>query len=169
MTSVLSVRGSRELQAVVLAIRGARSDLRNDTNRATRQTFNPVWREELARRARTDQDRQVIVKGARIMPGSPPVAVAATSKRPLRGGLVPADQWHAVEFGAAQTTVATYTRTSRKGKSHQVTRHTTRGLPPRYRKGRVAFPVMHDLGPRVTALWVQLVVRRFAESMEAGE
>lgn len=166
---MLSVRGSRELQAIVLAIRGARSDLRNDLNRATRETFNPVWRAELAQRARTSADRKVIVQGARILPGNPPVAVAATSRRRLRGGLVPVEQWHALEFGAGQDTVTTYTRTSVKGKAHQVSRHTRHQLPPRYRKGRVAFPAMHDLAPRVTALWVQLVVRRFAEAVEVGQ
>lgn len=166
---MLDVRGSDELKAVVLALAGARQPLRNDINRATRQTFNPIWRAELARRARTDLDRSVIVKGARILPGNPPVAVAATSKRALRGGLVPVESWQALEFGQSRQDTTTYSRTSVKGTTHQVTRHTTRQLPPRYAKGRMGYPALEELAPRLASLWVQLIVKRFTTALEAGE
>jgi hypothetical protein len=165
---VLSVRDSRELKAVTLALRAADRDLRNDINRATRETFNPVWRTELARRARTPTDRAVLVKGARVLAGNPPVFVTATSTRRLRGGLVPAEKWYAIEFGAKRDTVSTYPRRSVKGATHQVKRHTRHQLPPRYRKGRVGFPVAHELAPRVASLWVQLIVKRFATATEQG-
>jgi hypothetical protein len=165
---VLSVRGSRELKAVALALKAARRDVRNDINKATRATLGPVWKAEIANRARTSLDRKVLAQGARIAAGNPPTLVAATSTRRLKGGLIPVESWHAVEFGADRAAVTTYTRASVKGNSHKVTRHTRRQLPPRYRKGRVVFPAAAELAARATALWVQLVVRVFNEAVEKG-
>jgi hypothetical protein len=165
---VLSVRGSRELQAVVLAVKAARRDVVNDINKATRATLSPVWQQEVASRTRTSLDRRVLAQGARILAGNPPVLVAANSKRRLTGGLIPAEAWQAVEFGANRNAVTTYSSTSRKGTTYQVTRHTRRQLPPINRKGRVVYQAAKAIGPRAASLWVQLVVRKFAEAMEAG-
>lgn len=166
---MLSVLGSQQLRAAVLALKVARRDVRNDIARATRQTFNPVWRDEVAKRARTPLERRVIAAGARIAAGNPPAAVAATSKRKLPGGLVPVESWQAVEFGAARSTVTTYTRRSVNGKSHKVTRHTTRQLPARNRRGRIAYPALEAVAPRLAALWVSIIVRKFNEAVERGE
>jgi hypothetical protein len=165
---VLSVRGSRELKAVSLALKAARGDVRNDINKATRATLGPVWKAEVASRARTSMDRRVLAQGARILAGNPPVLVAASSTRRLKGGLIPAESWAGIEFGASGDDVTTYTSTSTKGKAYKVTRHTERQLPPRYRKGRVVFPASAEIAARATALWVQLVVRVFNEAVEKG-
>lgn len=166
---MLAVRGDDRLRAVVLALKAARRDVKNEIARATRQTMNPVWRDAVAKNARTDLDRKVIAQGARIAAGNPPVAYAAQSKRRLHGGLVPVERWHAVEFGANPNEVTTYDRKSPKGGKHDVTRHTQRQLPPRYRKGRVAYPALKEFVPRLTSLWVQIVVRVFNEAVEKGE
>lgn len=163
---MLSVRGSRELRAAVLALRAARREVRNDINRATRQIMNPVWRTLVASRARTALDRRVLDTGVRVAPGNPPALVAAGSRRRLPGGLVPAEQWHAVEFGANREKVTTYSRRSPSGGTHQVRRHTARQLPARNRKGRVVHPAVADIAPRLAALWVQLIVRKFSDAAE---
>lgn len=165
---MLSVRGSRELRAAVLALKAARREVRNDINRATRQTLAPIWKQEVGQRARTTQDQRVLARGARIAAGNPPSVVAASSRRALSGGLVPVESWHAVEFGANRDAVTTYQRTSPGGVVHQVTRHTRRGLPPRYRSGRVLYPAVAGTIPRLAALWVQLIVRKFNEAAETG-
>lgn len=165
---MLAVRGDDRLRAVVLALKAARRDVRNDIAKATRQTMSPVWRDAVAKRARTDIDRKVIAQGARIVAGNPPVAVAAQSRRRLAGGLVPTERWHAVEFGANREEVTTYDRRSPRGTVHDVTRHTQRQLPPRYRKGRVAYPALKEVVPRLASLWVQIVVRKFNEAVEKG-
>jgi hypothetical protein len=95
--------------------------------------------------------------------------VAATSKRKLKGGLVPAEQWQAVEFGANRGAETTYSRKSTKGTTHQVTRHTRRQLPPRTPNGRVVHQAAKAIAPRAASLWVQLVVRKFNEAVEKGE
>lgn len=163
------MRGSDQLKAAVLAVKGARRDVRNDLNRATRATMNEPWRQAVAAHATTDTDRKVIVRGARIVAGNPPVAVAATSTRALHGGMVPARDWPVIEFGADQGTRSTYRSRSRKGRAFTVhERHTTRQLPARSGSGRVAFAALADLGPRFVSLWVQTVIRTFAEAYEKG-
>lgn len=166
---MLAVRGDDRLRAVVLALKAARRDVKNEIARATRQTMNPVWRDAVAARAKSDLDRKVIAAGARIAAGNPPVAYAAQSKRRLPGGLVPVERWHAVEFGANPDKVTDYDRRSPTGGTHDVTRHTQRQLPPRYRKGRIAYPALAEFVPRLTSLWVQIVVRVFNEAVERGE
>lgn len=165
---MLSVRGSRELRAAVLAMKTARRDVRNDINRATRQVMNPVWRQLVAERAFYALDDAVLNTGVRVAPGNPPQLIAAGSRRRLPGGLVPADTWYAVEFGADQDTVTTYSRRSKRGGTHQVRRHTSRQLPSRTQHGHVVFPAVRELAPRLASLWVQLIVRKFSEAVEKG-
>lgn len=152
----------------MLGLKAADRTVRNDINKATRATLNPVWRDLVARRARTRLDTRVIAAGARIAAGNPPAALAAQSKRKLPGGLTPVESWSAVEFGADQDTVTTYTRTKPRGGTTTVTRHTTRQLPARSPKGRVAYRALREIGPRATALWVQIIVRRFNDGAEKG-
>lgn len=164
--AVISVRGDDRLKAVVLAVKAANRDLRTRINKATTATIGPVWVSEVQSRALTSLDRAALAKGARVKAGNPPTAVAASSTRKLRGGLLPADQWAPVEFGATQGKVTTYDRVSVKGHRHKVTRHTTHQLPGIKRSGRVVFPAFAEVAPRTVALWVQLVVRVYADAVE---
>lgn len=162
------MRGSDQLQAAVAGLKGARRDVRNTVNRATRATLSPVWKQEVESRVSRRADVRVF-KGARIVAGNPPYAVAATSKRALSGGLVPATGWQGLEFGAVDPgRVTTYTRRSAGGGTHQVTRHTARQLPRRFPKGRVVYPALGDLGPRLASLWVSVIVRVFNDAAEQG-
>lgn len=165
---MFSVNGSDQLRAVVLAVKGARREIRNDLNKSARTVMNEPWRTEVTSRAKTKLDRAVIPKGARIVAGNPPVAVAATATRKMRGGLVPATQWHAVEFGADHSRKTTYTGRTPAGGTYKVTRHTTRQLPARARRGRIAHAAFADIAPRLVSLWIQTVVRTFAEALEKG-
>jgi hypothetical protein len=164
----LSVKADPRLKAAVLAMRAGDRTLRADINRATKDTIGPVWTRAVLAHASTDLDRAVIAKGARIKPGNPPAAVAATSTRRLRGGLVPAVEWAAYEFGGTPAKVSTYQRTSPKGRQHKVTRHTARQLPAHTGKGRVALPAFADIAPRAVSLWVQLIVKRYASALDGG-
>lgn len=166
---MLTARGSRELRAAASAVKLARRDIANDIARATRATMNPVWRDAVSSRARRPVDAAVLGKGARIASGNPPAMVAATSTRKLSGGLVPGSDFPGWEFGADRNRVTTYSRRSRGGGTHQVTRHTSRQMPARTPKGRVVYPAVKAMGPRLAALWVSIVVRKFAEAFERGQ
>ena len=153
------------LRGVVLALKAVDKPVRADISKQTRGTLNPVWREAVATRARTRMDAAVFGKGARIAAGNPARAVAASSRRALSGGFVPDRDGRALEFGADRGAVTTYRRRTKHG-THNVTRHTRRGLPPRNRKGRVVYPAFAEFGPRLASMWVQIVVRNIHEALE---
>lgn len=166
---MLSVREHRELQAAVLALKAADRTLRSDINRATVQVGNEIWKPAVAARAMTAMDSRMLAVGARVKGGNPPVAMAANSRRPVgrTRRLVPAEQYHAWEFGAVHGVTTTYQRVNRKGGgTHTVRRDTTAQLPPRYRKGRVVYPAFADVAPRMVSLWVQMIVAKYAEAAE---
>lgn len=155
-----------QLRAAVLAMKAADRDLKSTINKATRTVMSPVWRDAVAAGANRRRDQKVLATGARIKAGNPPAAVAATSRRRLRGGLVPGERWPVFEFGANRDKVTTYTRTSPNGTSHQVTRRTARQLPPRRRTGHVIYPAVKAVAPRVASLWVQIIVREYYDAAE---
>lgn len=167
---MLSARGSRELRAAGFALKLVERDVRNSINRSMRSTMNQVWRGAVAERARTPLDRRVLNTGVRVAPGNPPTLYAAGSTRPLPGGLVPATQFYAVEFGADRDNFTTYERRSPKGGTHTVhNRRTSRQLPARRRQGRVVYPAAAELAPRLASLYVQTIVRGIYEAVEEGE
>lgn len=166
---MLSVRGSRELQAVVLAMKAMRREIRNDINRATREVMNPVWRGLIEKRAKLQIERRTLGTGVRVAAGNPPALLAAGSRRALSGGLVPAEQWQAIEFGVGNHQErTTYTRRSKNGGTHRVTRRTKAQFLPRNPKGYVVWPAVEEIAPRLASLWVQLVVRKVHEAVEKG-
>ena len=163
---MIGVRDHRALEAAVLSLKAMDRDLRNDINRSTKAMLDPVWKGAVAGRATSALDRAVIVKGTRVKGGNPPEAIAATSSRALKGGLVPRDDWAAIEFGGQFNKTTTYESRSPKGKTFQVTRHTARQIPRRNAKGRVAYKALADVAPRVVSLWIQMVVAKTYEALE---
>ena len=130
------------VRGAALAVRAADRQLRRDIGRAAQQVARPVWRRELAARVRTRQDAAVIGAG-QVTRGNPPALVAAQSRRALSGGLVPADDWAYVEFGSNRD-------------------HGRRGQLPRNRTGgRVVFPSLPYVVPRLVSAWVGVVYRAY--------
>lgn len=166
---MIQVRGDDRLRATALVMRELERPLVNEINRQTRATLNPLWQGLVEVHATSPQDSRILGKGARIKPGNPPVAQAATSRRALKGGLVPNQDYAAFEFGANREATRTYTRRSKNGGSHKVTRHTRKQLPPRIRKGRVVMPAFATFAPRAVSLWVQTVVRTVYEGLERAQ
>lgn len=169
---MLSVRDHRGLQAAVLAMKTADRSLRSEINKATRQVLNPVWRAQVESHlaGRSVMDAKVLGSGVRIAAGNPPVAKAAQSRRAIGDGkrIVPAENYAWWEFGVPREAASTYQRRNRTGGgTHTVhSRHTNRGLPARNDKGRVVYPAFKDIAPRAVSLWVQLIVRTYAEAAE---
>lgn len=154
------------IRAAVLALKAADRDLRNQIARATREVMSPVWQRTIAEHSTWRMDDLVLGKGARIKAGNPPAAIAATSRRKLSGGLQPSTQWQAIEFGLPANHKRTYNRRSKNGGTHKVTRHTGRQLPTKTPKGRVVYPAVKAIAPRMASLWVQLIVRTYHEAAE---
>lgn len=164
---MISVTGDDRLKAAVLVMRQIDAPTKREIGARTRTTMNPVWRGLVAERAqRFTRDRKVLDVGVRIAAGNPPAAVAAGSRRRLSGGLLPADQWRAFEFGSRGDRIAEYRRRSPKGNIHRVRRNVTKQLPPTYRKGRIVYPAFAELAPRFVSLWVQTIVRTMLDALE---
>lgn len=160
----IDVRGSRELQAAIYAVRQANREVRLDIYKRSRQELGGEWVPALRQRATSRFQEAVLVKGARTRVGLNGFSMtAATSRRALSGGLVPADQWQGAELGA-RARRATITTRSRKGKSYQVTKMINRQFPSRSKDGRVAFDAASVLGVRLVRLWVRVVVDTYRDA-----
>lgn len=156
----------RELRAVVAALGVVDATTRREINTRTRTELGPVWVSGVESRATSSLDRRVLATGVRIKAGNPPTAVAAQSRRRLRGGLVPSEDWAPVEFGADRAKRTTYRRAKPNGGTAPVTRHTARQLKPRRSSGWVVFDALAELGPRLASLWAATVVRTVYDAFE---
>ncbi|MGN8245294.1 hypothetical protein ACTHAM_002413 [Cellulomonas soli] len=168
---VLSAKGQPELRAASIALKRVSREVRSDINAALRQQGNDIWRGEVAGKTRTSLDTAILGSNVRVAAGNPPVAIAAGSRRPIGRGrrLVPDRSWAAWEFGTDnKDTYSRYARKSKNGGRHQVERRTMRGLPPRYRKGRVLYPAVRSAAPRVASLLVKLVVSKVMSAAEGS-
>lgn len=164
-----SAATSETFRAVVLALKLVERDVRNDINRTTRSIVGPEWISAVKDKTgpMPSIDQKVLGKGTRIIPGNPLQLVASTSTRPLSGGLVPTEASRGFEFGTdKRDKFSTYDRRSANGGTHSVTRRTTRHLPNRVRRGRAIFPAVAEVMPRLTSLWVQIIVRKIYEAHE---
>lgn len=159
-----------ELRAVTLALKAVDKETRSAINKATRDTLNPVWRGALASNAATPLESALLVKGGRVAAGNPPRMIASNSKRPVsKGSTLTADRYgRAFEFGTKdQNKYGTYTRKNRGGGgTHQVTRRTARQLPAYRSQGRVIFPAVAEVAPRMVSLWAGLIIRKVYDAFE---
>lgn len=163
---MLDVRRSPELQAALLALKGADRQLKRDINKDARTTLAPVWTQALTSQARTRADRAVIAAGPRVTPGDRRVRVqAATKRRPLSGGLIPADQYAGFEWGASPKKKRVQAR-SRKGRAYSYERTQNRQFRARSKEGHVAMRAAGDIGPALVSSWLRVVVGQFAAAFE---
>lgn len=177
---MLKVGDHRELQAAALAMKAADRDLKRRINAATREKMNPVWKDLVKANLFGDYQMagKVLNGGVRIAAGNPPRALAAQStrnvgSRPNKGGksktgpIVPSKHYYAWEFGVNRMNFTRYERKNRSRPGyHVVNRRTTMGHPRREPKGRVVYPAFADIAPRMTSLWVQIVVKSYHDAAE---
>ncbi|ONI63905.1 hypothetical protein ALI44B_04575 [Leifsonia sp. ALI-44-B] len=163
----ISVFNSKELQGVILAMKGFERDLAKQIRRVTKSVVDPEWRKAVAERASTRSEARVLGSTARVAVSDQNVTLkSAAVGRALTGGLKPSENFAGVEFGADQNDVTTYQATSKKGKRFKVTRHTKRQFRPRKKNGYVVMPAAAEIIPRIASLWVQTTIRTFHELIE---
>lgn len=156
----------KELRGAAIALKMVERDLRNKINRETKAELDPVWKNEVESRISSARDARIFKTGTRIAGGNPPVAYSMTSKRKMRGGLVPVDQGRAFEFGGNRNAVRTVEGRSPKGKRYTYKRHTQKQLPPTYAGGRIVTPAIKAVLPRMASLWAQTVVKSILDAAE---
>jgi hypothetical protein len=168
----VSALASREIRALLLALRQAEPEIRKEVNNQSKLAVTSIWKQAIAEEAsssfgRTQRARvQVIANTAKASVGSKGVRLsAATTGRPLAGGLNGKTQWPALEFGATES-VRTVRSTSKLGKPYTMERNVHAQLDPRKKTGYLFFPAAKESVPRILSLWVQTAVRTLAEVVE---
>jgi hypothetical protein len=170
---VLSVKGSKELQAVVLALKIAEPKLRPEMYRRTREKILPDWSTGIQEKLNAQPYSKVntaLMKGQRVSVGTQGVSVlAAQSSRPVRPGstLTPRQNWAAAEFGTKPR--EELIRGRRGATQYQYRRKIMTGFLANNRKGKFAFRQAEEIISRSVAMWVQTVVQVMREAVEEGE
>jgi len=142
---MLDAAQSPELQAALLSVRQAERDIRLDINATARKELKPIWQESLKGHAETRLELRALVPGARIAVGARNItAHAATSRRPLRGGLIPAVNYAPIEWGS--------------------NRHNQ--FRSRTKNGRVVMPAAAMVITKAVAIWVVTIVDKFRSFAE---
>jgi hypothetical protein len=172
MSVRISIWDSKEIQAIVLALRSANKELQAEVRKYTNAEMLPEWSKGLAERATTHLEHRVLVDTARMKVSNQNVTLSAAGVgRSLsgKGSAKPADLAKAVEFGADRSATTTYQRRTRKGKTVTVrNRHTRAQFRPVNRKGYVVYPTAAELIPRFASLWVQTVMRTVLDAVDEG-
>lgn len=171
---MLSVKGSKELQAVVLALKTVDKNLRPEMYARTRQHILPDWsssiQNKISGQGKTRLNTALLMKGVRATVGTQGVGVvAAASTKAIRKGstLTPAQNWPAAEFGAKPRVANIQGRRGETRYNYKRTINTQ--FLPNNRKGKFAFRAANEIVSRSVALWVQTVVQVISEAVEKGE
>lgn len=170
---MISVKGSKELQAVILAMKVVDKDLRPEMYQRTRDKILPDWQTTLQERINGFKYEQLhtalLMKNTRVGIGTQGVNVsAATSTKAIRKGstLSPAGNFYLAEFGANTKEVEVKGR--RGNTQYNYRRKVNTGLLNRTRKGRFAYKTANTIVSRSVALWVQTIVQTINEAVEKG-
>lgn len=156
---MLSVLDNPQLQATILAMKRAPSEVRSAMTAAARSEVTPRWRKELEARTKPGFERTVMLRGAGASVSTNGIGVrAATSRRKLRGGFIPADDWPGVEFGARNFRARYTRRNPGGGGTHTVTRTLNRQFTGRVSQGRIAFDAASVVGRTYVATAVVAIV-----------
>lgn len=158
-----------EVADVLRALRAAPAGLREAVARTTSQYMLPAWQEELNQRTPANRTQAKVLmtdpKAASFPLG---FAIAAGgSTVPLSGGLVPAENARAFEFGTSIPSHTPYTQRSRKGTWYQVRgKRTNAQMPSRSRTGWIVYPAATKIADRLISLWMQTVVREYHDAID---
>lgn len=168
----IDAHASRELQAVLLAVRRAPKEIQAQIRKQTKAIALPEWQQAMAESSQILSRAQhlVLVKTARVSVSNQNIRLSsATVGKALSGGLKPSEGYAAFEFGTDRRAdrVNTYRAHSRKGKEYWVhKRHTTRQLPFLNKTGHAFYPAVARMIPRIASLWAQTTVRVLMEAFE---
>lgn len=162
----ISVFGSQELQATILALKTLDKETRKQIRTFTKAMVDTEWAKALNAEADTDLERAALVATGRVRVSDQNVTLtSATVGRRLAGGLLPKRDAGGVEFGAAKV-AKTYQSTSPKGRRFSVTRETRNQLNARKKTGYVVYPAAAQIIPRIAALWIQTTARTIFDMLE---
>jgi hypothetical protein len=150
----IDAAASRELQAVILALKQADKEVQKQVRTHTKGSILPEGQKGIREHVSTRMEHRVLADTARVTVSNQNVTLKAGGlQKRLSGGARASEIYAPVEFGT--------NREHKKGN-----RHTRRQFRPMNRKGYAVYPTAADLIPRFAALWVQTTVRTMHEIFE---
>lgn len=168
----IDVHSSRQLQAAVLAMRGASTEISRQYRQGLKAMVEPAWLAELRGNVTTRLQSRLILDTARVAVSNQNVRLSvATVGRPLSkrtggaGAAKPADLVRLEEFGGSPG-YSSYKRRRKGGAPHDVRRRVMTGYGPRTPKGEVVYPALAHMVPRVASMIVQTCVRTLHDAFE---
>ncbi|MFP7760910.1 hypothetical protein [Marisediminicola sp. LYQ85] len=160
----ISAYTSKELQALLVGMKGMERPLKAQLRKATTKTVKPVWIAAVQGNARTKLEKRALGSTATVTVRDSNVTLKAGGKGKLLSKAPTLSK--AAEFGADREFRKSFSTRSPKGTSYTVNRRTQRQLPTFNRKGNVVYPAAAKVIPRIAALWVQTSVRTLHEVLE---
>jgi hypothetical protein len=168
---VISVYDSREIQAVILALKVAGKDLRKEIYKRTRDQVLPEWREaiatEIGQGPNASLGARLVLKNTRVKMGQQEINLEAATRgtRTTSGGLIPSTHYFMAEFGANPRIANISGR--RGGTTYNYKRKINTWSTGKVKNGRYAFKAAGDMGYRAVALWVASTVQIFTEAAKS--
>jgi hypothetical protein len=167
MVTRISVNDSEVLRETIAYLKLANKRIQKVVRDQSRMVIGKVFEEEMAAQAPSRFEYAGLVATGRVKVTEQNVTVASGAVRgSFRNGLDMRQSAKSMEFGSNGKRTKTYTRRSRNGGTHQVTRRTMTQFGPPVRSGRVFYPAVRDLAPRALSLWTQTVLRLYHAAME---
>lgn len=155
----VDVTASRELTAMVRALRFIEREWLSMWAKETRTQLEPMWQRELEASRPNRLQRAVLVRTSRVSVSRRAITLKAGSTGRLRSGAKPATLARAVEFGQDQNLKSRYFRKDKPTPAparHTVTRRTARPVGARAPRGKVVWPALGRFVPRAAALAADL-------------
>lgn len=131
-----------------------------------RAEFTPIWREEIAAASAAQKPvyGALFKTGNTVQVGASINLKAANSRKTTSSGADRGDLAIFYEFGTTNPNLLVrYPRRSKNGGTHSVTRHVSRGLPPRRRNGYVTGPALAKFIKRAAKLHAQTLTKTVYE------
>lgn len=163
----IDAKSSRELRDLITTLAVIDKPIAAAARAQSRMVIQPEWQKGLREHSNTRMEVRAIAATGRAAVSDRNVLLEAGGiKGNFSGGFDPRQSIKAVEFGADRAAKKTYSRKSKNGGKHQVTRRTKAQFRLPRRGGYVAYPTAANLIPRIARLWIQTSVREIHEQLE---
>ncbi len=154
----IDVRKSPVLQALITTLASVPNDVAKEVRSQSKAVIVPEFKRGLAERAPAER----VFHERLVAPSTAYVSDKGVKLIGGANGMFPRE----TEFGAYREEWIDYTRRSRKGGTHPVRRRVQRAFWHYTKDGRVFYPTLVNMIPRIAALWVQTAYRTLADNME---
>lgn len=160
----ISVLVSKELQALLGAVRELPREVNQQIRKQTRPMVEPVWQESVRANVSDAPETRVLADTARAAVSDSNVMLRSGGIGKSKNGTPNYLRALPTEFGADRN--ATTSVTNRKGTTFQ--RHTKRQFKFPRSRGYVVYPAAREVIPRIASLWAQTAARAVHEMFEKG-